>query len=78
MCNNVKHLEHVRSSSTETLQIPVLLMVCSPRCRFMYSIGFHHDVPQFNTEQAVPSTRLQNSTLLAVHLQQLACTQKSW
>jgi len=56
MCNNVKHLECVRSSSTEILQIPMLLTVCSPRCRFMYSKYFHHDVPHFNTEQVVPCT----------------------
>ena len=48
------------------------------KMQFMYSRGFHHDVPQFNTKQAVLCTRVQNSALLVIHVQQLACRHKSW
>ena len=56
-CGLTKVEKHcVRSSLTEMLQIPMWLTVRSSRCRFMYSKGFHHDVPRFNTEQAVLCT----------------------
>ena len=55
LCNNVKHLECVIIFDGNASNSNVADSMLS-RCRFMYSVCFHHDVPQFNTEQAVLCT----------------------